>query len=121
MQVHDRVHQQPGAPLSSDRNYRVNLRQNIPAGSFWSVTLYEAENASGLANDQPFPSLGLRDKPAQNADGSTDLSLEPKVPKGKEANLLATVPAKGISQASGSKARAKPRSTRAGSQAISRR
>jgi hypothetical protein len=42
------------------------------------VTLYEAENASGLANGRPFPSLGLRDKPAQNADGSTDLYLGPK-------------------------------------------
>ena len=37
------------------------------------MTLYEAENASGLANGQPFPSLGLRDKPVQNADGSTAL------------------------------------------------
>jgi hypothetical protein len=47
------------------------------------VTLYEAENASGLANGRPFPSLGLRDKPAQNADGSTDLYLGPEAPAGK--------------------------------------
>jgi len=73
----------------------VNLPPNIPAGNFWSLTLYEAENASGLANGQPFPSLGLRDKPAQNADGSTDLYLGPKAPKGKQANWLATVPGKG--------------------------
>jgi hypothetical protein len=31
------------------------------------VTLYEAENASGLAKGQPFPSLGSRDEPAANA------------------------------------------------------
>jgi hypothetical protein len=59
------------------------------------VTLYEAENASGLANGQPFPSLGSRDKPVQNADGSTDLYLWPKTPEGKEKNWLATVPGKG--------------------------
>jgi len=59
------------------------------------VTLYEAENASGLANGQPFPSLGLRDKPVQNADGSTDLYLGPKAPQGKEGNWLATVPGRG--------------------------
>ena len=59
------------------------------------MTLYEAENAYGLANGQPFPSLGSRDKPAQNADGSTDLYLGPKAPPGKEANWLATVPGKG--------------------------
>jgi hypothetical protein len=84
-----------GTPLSGGVNYRVNLPANIPAGNFWSVTLYEAENASGLANGQPFPSLGLRDKPAQNADGSTDLFLGPKAPEGKQANWLATVPGKG--------------------------
>lgn len=51
--------------------------------------------AAGLANGQPFPSLGLRDKPAQNADGGTDLYLGPKPPEGKQANWLATVPGKG--------------------------
>lgn len=84
-----------GAPLSGGTNYRVNLPPNIPAGNFWSVTLYEAENASGLANGQPFPSLGSRDKPALNGDGSTDLYLGPKAPDGKQANWLATVPGKG--------------------------
>jgi hypothetical protein len=63
-----------GVPLSGGANYRINLPPNIPAANFWSVTLYEAENASGLANGQPFPSLGSRDKPAQNADGTDYLS-----------------------------------------------
>jgi len=84
-----------GTPLSGGSNYRLNLPANIPAALFWSVTLYEAENASGLANGQPFPSLGLRDKPAQNADGSTDLYLGPKAPEGKAGNWLATVPGRG--------------------------
>src|SRR5215471_15293624 len=84
-----------GTPLSGGANYRVKLPPNIPAANFWSVTLYEAENASGLANGQPFPSLGSRDKPAQNADGSTDVYLGPRAPEGKEGNWLATVPGKG--------------------------
>jgi hypothetical protein len=84
-----------GTPLTGSNNYRLKLPANIPAANFWSVTLYEAENASGLANGQPFPSLGSRDKPAQNADGSTDLYLGPKAPTGKEANWLATVPGRG--------------------------
>jgi hypothetical protein len=37
-------------PLSGGVSYRLNLPPNIPAANFWSVTLYEAENASGLAN-----------------------------------------------------------------------
>jgi hypothetical protein len=84
-----------GTPLSGGNNYRLHLPPNIPAANFWSLTLYEAENASGLANGQSFPSLGLRDNPAPNADGSTDLYLGPSAPPGKQANWLATVPGKG--------------------------
>lgn len=84
-----------GSPLVGEKNYKLNLPPNIPAANFWSVTLYEAENASGLANGQPFPSLGSRDKPAQNTDGSTDLYLGPKPPDGKAGNWLATVPGRG--------------------------
>jgi hypothetical protein len=84
-----------GVNLSGGRSYRLNLPPGIPAANFWSVTLYEAENASGLANGQPFPSLGSRDKPVPNADGSTDVFFGPKAPAGKERNWLATVPGKG--------------------------
>jgi hypothetical protein len=84
-----------GGPLSGGSNYRLNLPANIPAANFWSVTLYEAENASGLANGQPFPSLGSRDKPSQNAEGSTEIYLGPKAPDGKEGNWLATIPGRG--------------------------
>ena len=84
-----------GEPLLGDDTYRLRLPPNVPAAIFWSVTLYDASNASGLANGQLFPSLGSRDKPAQNADGSTDLYFGHKAPQGKEANWLATVPGKG--------------------------
>lgn len=72
----------------------MNLPAKIPARIFWSMTLYDAENSSGLANGQPFPSLGSPDKPTQNADGSTDLYFGPKAPEGKVGNWLATVPGK---------------------------
>lgn len=84
-----------GVSLSGGSNYRLRLPPNIPAANFWSVTLYDAANSSGLANGQPFPSLGSRDKPEKNADGSTDLYLGSKAPEGKASNWLATVPGKG--------------------------
>jgi hypothetical protein len=84
-----------GANLTGGSSYRIRLPRDIPAANFWSVTLYESENGSGLANGQPFPSLGSRDAPAQNADGSTDLYLGPRAPAGKQGNWLATVPGKG--------------------------
>jgi hypothetical protein len=86
-----------GKPLSGDVPYKLTLPPNVPAKLFWSLTLYEAENASGLATDaRRFPSLGSRDKPVQNADGATDLYIGPKPPSGKEANWLATAPGRGF-------------------------
>jgi hypothetical protein len=84
-----------GAPLSGGASYRLRIPPNVPAANFWSLTLYESENGSGLANGQPFPSLGSRDRPVANADGSFDLYLAPKAPDGQQANWLATVPGRG--------------------------
>lgn len=84
-----------GEWLDGENSYTVHLPKDIPAALFWSVTLYEAENASGLDNGQPFPSLGKLNKPAQEADGSTILHLGPEAPEGKEGNWLATVPGRG--------------------------
>lgn len=84
-----------GEPLVGGESYRLHLPPNIPAANFWSLALYEAENGSGYANGQPFPSLGSRDKPVQNADGSIDLYLAPEAPAGKESNWLKTMPERG--------------------------
>ena len=85
-----------GDPLVGDQSYTLNLPADIPAKLFWSVTLYEAENASGLDNGQPFPSLGKLNQPAQNDDGSTTLYIGPQAPEGQEANWLATAPDRGF-------------------------
>lgn len=81
--------------LDGENSYRLNLPKDIPAGLFWSVTLYEAENASGLDNGQPFPSLGKLNNPEKNVNGSIDLYLGPKAPAGRESNWVATVPGRG--------------------------
>ncbi len=85
-----------GEPFVGDRSYKVNLPKDIPAELFWSVTLYDAANGSGLDNGQPFPSKGKLDNPVKNADGSTDMYIGPNAPEGKEGNWLATVPGKGF-------------------------
>lgn len=80
--------------LSGDQSYRLHLPPQIPAKIFWSVALYDAENASGLANGQPFPSINSMDTPVVNADGSIDIAIGPR--QGDSANWLATVPDKGF-------------------------
>ena len=85
-----------GQPLVGSRDYKVTLPPDIPAKLFWSVTLYDASNASGLDNGQPFPSLGKLNHPKQNPDGSTTLYIGPKAPEGEQGNWLATVPGRGF-------------------------
>jgi hypothetical protein len=84
-----------GLPLAGSANYRIKMPPNVPAANFWSLTLYEAENSSALANGRPFPTLGSREHPARKADGSIELYFGPSAPTGQESNWLATVPGKG--------------------------
>jgi hypothetical protein len=90
-------HDAEGESLSGDASYKVTLPPDAPVNLFWSLTLYEAENGSGLATEaRRFPSLGSRDNPAKNADGTIDLYIGPKAPEGKEANWLPTAPGRGF-------------------------
>jgi hypothetical protein len=81
-----------GENLSGGNSYCLKLPAKIPAEKFWSVTLYDTGNASGLASGQAFPSLSSRNDIIQDVNGDTKLYLGPKAPVGKSANWLATVP-----------------------------
>ncbi|MDO5758510.1 MAG: DUF1214 domain-containing protein, partial [Rhodobacterales bacterium] len=86
-----------GAPLTGDTSYKLTLPPDVPAKLFWSMTLYEAENASGLATEaRRFPSLGSRDEPELNEDGTTDVYIGPEAPEGEEVNWLPTAPDRGF-------------------------
>jgi hypothetical protein len=82
-----------GNYLSGGNAYKVNLPKRIPVDLFWSVTVYDALTASGLDNGQPFPSINSMDKPATNADGSTDIYFGPTSPSDGK-NWLRTLPDK---------------------------
>jgi hypothetical protein len=85
-----------GDPLSGGKAYKLHLPKDIPAGIFWSVTVYRPETAAGLANGQPFPSINTMDKPVSNPDGSTDIYFGPAEPPGHGKNWLRTVPGSGF-------------------------
>ena len=70
-----------GEFLMGDNSYKLHLPKDIPAALFWSVTVYDSPTASGLDNGQPFPSLNTMDKPAANAEGSTDVYFGPEAPR----------------------------------------
>jgi hypothetical protein len=74
---------------------QTQTASQYPGRQFLVPDLLRGGERVGLADGQPFPSLGSRDKPAQNADGSTDLYLGPAAPEGKQVNWLRAVPSKG--------------------------
>jgi hypothetical protein len=82
--------------LLGSRSYKLHVPAKVPAANFWSITLYDASNASGLKNDQSFPSIGSLDSLKYNDDGSVDLYFGPKRPEDvPESNWRRTVPGKG--------------------------
>lgn len=87
--------------LSGSKNYHIHLPAGIPASNFWSLVLYDENTRSFIDNKNAkdklrATSIDSRDKNLKiNADGSVDLYVGPKSPKGKESNWLQTIPGKG--------------------------
>jgi hypothetical protein len=87
-----------GAPLDGSKSYKLHLPPNIPAKSFWSITLYDSQTRSMLQTDQQFPAVGSLTKGlVVNADKSVDLYFGPKAPAGQENNWVQTMPGQGWS------------------------
>lgn len=84
-----------GERLWGGHTYRIDLPANPPAQLFWSVTVYDAETASGVdAPGQTYPSLNSMNDLAYHDDGSTTFYVGPERPDGAE-NWIATVPGRG--------------------------
>ena len=84
-----------GNYLSGTSSYKLTLPANFPAANFWSITLYDASNSSGLDNFQPYPSIGSLNDLKYNEDKSVDLYFAPELPNNvPEFNWLKTVPGK---------------------------
>lgn len=84
-----------GDYLRGERTYRIELPANPPADILWSLTVYDAETASGVdAEGQEYPSLNSMNDLEFNADGSVTIYVGPqRLDLGR--NWLATVPGRG--------------------------
>jgi hypothetical protein len=87
-------------PLDGARTYKVTLPPDIPAGKFWSFTVYDNQTRSMLDTPQRFPRAGSQSYPSPaaeaNADGSTTVYFGPAQPEGvKRGNWIQTIPGKG--------------------------
>jgi len=80
--------------LMGENTYKIDLPANAPANLFWSLTLYDAVTAAGLAAGQEYPSLNSMNDLVYNADGSVTFHIAPERPADAK-NWLKTVPGKG--------------------------
>ncbi len=85
-----------GNPFDGSKTYKVNMPAPVPAKDFWSFTLYDNQTRSMLQTDQQFPGIdSMKNDLLKNADGSVDIYVGPKAPKGKESNWIQSAPGKG--------------------------
>ncbi len=87
--------------LDGGKTYKVTLPKGIPAGKFWSFTLYDTMTRSMLDTPQRYPRAGSQSYPSPaaeaGADGSTVVFFGPKQPGGvKRGNWIQTTPNKGF-------------------------
>jgi len=89
-----------GNPFDGAKTYSLALPKGIPAGKFWSLTVYDNQSRSMLATPQRFPRAGSQSYPTPAAtaatDGSTTVWFGPSKPDGvADGNWIQTAPGKG--------------------------
>jgi hypothetical protein len=83
------------------KTYKVTLPPKIPAGKFWSLTVYDNQSRSMLQTPQRFPRAGSQSYPTPaataNTEGSTVVYFGPTKPADvPDGNWIQTDPAKGF-------------------------
>jgi hypothetical protein len=86
-----------GRFLDGGKNYRLRVGANPPVKNFWAVTAYDPTTRCLLdVGGNKNKSVGSRENPEANPDGSVDIYFGPKAPQGKEKNWVPTNPKKGF-------------------------
>lgn len=79
-------------PIDASKNYRITMPEDFPARDFWAVFAYDSHTRTFIANGMKGRHLSSNDDLMKNSDGSIDIYIGPKKPKGKESNWIETIP-----------------------------
>ena len=82
--------------LDGGKNYKLSIPSPVPAGQFWSLTVYDSETRCIIDTDQGRGAVRSRyEKPEVNANGAFEIFFGPDTPKGKENHWVKTTQNKG--------------------------
>jgi hypothetical protein len=80
--------------LDGKEDYILRLPPNVPAETFWSITLYDVSTRCPMDSEFEKVDRSSRMDLIENADGSIDIYIGPTKPEGKEQNWIPTIPGK---------------------------
>lgn len=85
-----------GVYVDGAKTYKLSVPQPVPAGLFWSVTVYDAETRSQIQTDQGKAALrSMFELKGLGGGNTAELYFGPKAPAGKEEQWIKTIPGKG--------------------------
>lgn len=80
--------------LDGKQDYILRLPPNVPAETFWSITLYDVSTRCPMESEFEKADRSSRNDILVNEDGSIDLYMGPTKPERKEQNWIPTIPGK---------------------------
>ena len=85
-----------GTWLNGSKTYRIRVPRDVPARTFWAVNVYDTGTRSMINTKQGVPGLDGNKDLIRNQDGSVDIFIGPKAPRGMEKNWIQTIPDRGF-------------------------
>lgn len=86
------IKDQDGKAFHGSKTYRLTVPANAPVQQYWSLTAYDRQTHALIRNMPRASRSSQITEMKKNADGSVDIVLGPKAPKGMDANWIPTDP-----------------------------
>ena len=80
--------------LDGSKTYRLRVAKDAPVANFWSMTVYDTDTRALINNRTQQADRSSRMDLKKNPDGTVDLYVGPKAPKGMESNWVQSLPGK---------------------------